>query len=274
MDKYLSANELLERWNRRDFQLFDLCKEGKLQAYDKYGKRIVDLNSCEKTKKLSYDEILFAIRMQEGPKPEGNSLRRRITEELKRKRAREIYDAQLLDTPIIPEGCVGFDYRLSNNATIAEQKMTEFMRFFFKERDIKSYEIDHDLYYPDKEIAKIKKQDIASDDIQDDTTEQDPDEFIRDLTVYYENDSEIKIKRPGKEIKSCPYHIIGFRSNRTKEFKTLIKILQNHPHIYHGKYSKDRKLLNEIDKKLKMFFVKEFAIEMPSKVKTYGSSPN
>ena len=73
MDKYLSANKILERWNRRDFQLFDLCKKGKLQAYNKYGKRIVDLDSCEKTKKLSYEVILYMIRMREGPKLEGNS---------------------------------------------------------------------------------------------------------------------------------------------------------------------------------------------------------
>jgi len=181
MDKYLKTREVLKLLNIETFQLFDLCKKGELQAYNEYGKKIVGLDSCEKTKKLSYEVILYGIRMQEGPKPEGDSLRRRITEELKRKRAREIYDAQPLDTPIIPEGCVGFDYRLSNNATIAEQKMTEFMRFFFKERDIKSYEIDYDLYYPNKEVAKFKKQDIPSADIQDDTAEEGLEDFPSEI---------------------------------------------------------------------------------------------
>ena len=104
------------------------------------------------------------------------------------------------------------------------------------------------------------------------------DAIIRSLRFYPESDSEIKIQELRKEAKPAPCKSLGFKNNRTKEWKTFIKILQEPPHIFSigssSEYDADRKILSNIDRKLKKNFLsKECGLQIPKGFKTYERCP-
>lgn len=98
---------------------------------------------------------------------------------------------------------------------------------------------------------------------------KDYEDFIRNLIVFNENDSEIKIQRSGKPAKEVISTSLGFRNEKTLGWKTFLEILQKKDHSYsvgiaHTKeYDQNRKMLNQIDTKLINFFSKEFSIQFP-----------
>lgn len=94
-------------------QLFGLCKEGHLQAYDNLGRKVVDINSCEKGIKRSYERIEKTIWENEYAKIADIRFHGKpLTKEEVNRKAWEEYNVQPLDTPINPdpENCVLFDF--------------------------------------------------------------------------------------------------------------------------------------------------------------------
>jgi len=132
-----------------------------------------------------------------------------------------------------------------------------------------------------KEIAE---QDIPSADIQNETTEEDPEDFIRNLRVSYENDNKIKIQVPKRKANCFTCQSLGFRDNTTKEWNALTGILQDAPHTYCigpasknvngiktkiSSYDAQRKLLDGINKKLVDYFKNKYSVQIPIDFKIY-----
>ena len=110
---------------------------------------------------------------------------------------------------------------------------------------------------------------------------------ISQVKVRFENDSTIILELPGK--KSVEYNCkqMGFRSQETKTWKMLMDILSTAPHtfnfgvayIYPDGSKKNRqkckdydakwKLLDELNKKLLVFFKREFNWNIPNGYKFY-----
>ena len=95
------------------------------------------------------------------------------------------------------------------------------------------------------------------------------DAFVRNLRVYYVNDDEIKIQEPGEQAKPADLRIIGFKTHKTKEWKTFRGIIQNFPHTFSIDDEAARKLYGEINKKLIGFINKEFQKDIPLSFKLY-----
>jgi len=145
----------------------------------------------------------------------------------------------------------------------------------FKMEDVENFE---------QKYGEYKLIDGNADPHQDEATETSVEDFIRNLRVSYENDSEIKIREPGKKANPFTCQSLGFRDNQTKEWKTLIRILQDIPPTYclgpahenvNGKkqklsfYDAQQKLLGEINNKLVNFLNKNYPVNIPKNYKLY-----
>ena len=110
---------------------------------------------------------------------------------------------------------------------------------------------------------------------------------VSQVKVMFENDSTIIVELPGKPAVEYNCKQMGFRSQETKTWKMLIEVLSNVPHtlnfgvafIYPDGSRKNRqkckdydakwKLLDELNKKLLVFFKREFNWNFPNGYKFY-----
>jgi len=110
---------------------------------------------------------------------------------------------------------------------------------------------------------------------------------VSQVKVRFENDSTIVLELPGKPAAEYDYKQMGFRSQETKTWKMLLDILSTVPHtfnfgvayIYPDGSKKNRqkckdydakwKLLDELNKKLLVFFKREFNWNFPDGYKFY-----
>ena len=107
------------------------------------------------------------------------------------------------------------------------------------------------------------------------------------LKISFENDSTILIELPKRKPVEYNYRQLGFRSNETKTWKMLTDILSSSPYTFdfgvayiypdgsksnrykNKSYDSKWKLMDELNKKLLVFFEKEFAWEFPQGYKLY-----
>lgn len=135
------------------------------------------------------------------------------------------------------------------------QTLANLNTFLFKRDDINQFAKLHELKLIDEDKAP-----------QENATEvKDSDGFIRSLQVSFVSDTEIKIKAENKKSKTYSNEYLGFNRENTKEWGTLIQILQSKDHIYHvgkaygmgkirnKKYDANRSMLRVISKKLISF---------------------
>ena len=115
-------------------------------------------------------------------------------------------------------------------------------------------------------------------------------EKIAQTRMNFENDSTILFALPGKPAVEYNCRQMGFRSQETKTWKMLIDILSSAPHtfnfgvayIYPDGSRKNRqkckdydakwKLLDELNKKLLVFFKREFSWNFPDGYKLYKNA--
>jgi len=92
-----------------------------------------------------------------------------------------------------------------------------------------------------------------------------PEIFIKNLTVWAENDSEIMIKEPGKPPLPYSHKKLKFDRNNTKEWTRLLSALKGPDHTFFFNKTKgaEKLLVRSIEKKLLTFFKSEFAKDFP-----------
>lgn len=108
--------------------------------------------------------------------------------------------------------------------------------------------------------------------------------FVRKLRISCQSDSEIKIQAPGRLGKTYSCSSLGFRDEKTQEWKTLLDILQDPDHLYNigqaykssggdkqrvKHYDNQLKRLNQISIKLSRFISKTYNRQMPKDFKIY-----
>jgi hypothetical protein len=285
MTNYLKTREVLKRLRIEIFELFDLCKNGELQAYNKYGKRLANPDLCEKGKKDTLDEILRLVHLEDGAKATGHVIgsgRRNIEEplltqkEIERK-ARKQYNAQPDESPIIPEDCVPFDFsfpaRPSEFQTLrdvqkkSKQKIKDAETFRFKKSDVKKLEIECGI--EDKPKSK-QFEDLTASNSKNKKTVQGFDAFIRELTIIPESDYEINIKEKRKKAVPYSHTRLGFFKKGTYwyDFLEIIRVggfYNVGPSSAKKEYDKKQTCRKEINKKLIDTFRKEFSLQIPDK---------
>ena len=110
---------------------------------------------------------------------------------------------------------------------------------------------------------------------------------ISQVKVMFENDSTIIVELPNKRAVEYNYKQMSFRSQETKTWKMLMGILSTAPHTFNfgiaysypdgskknrqkcKDYDAKWKLLDELNKKLLVFFQKEFGWNFPQGYKLY-----
>ena len=155
MSNYLKTEEVLKDLDIEIFELFNLCKEGKLQAYNEYCQRVVDPDLCKKEKEFAFNRILMRVHddlmMEHSLSNKPGVYYANITEEEIERRARERYNAQP-EYPIIPENCVEFNFSLpaclskdqipQGLQRILNRKFKDAEAFIFKKSDIEKLKIE------------------------------------------------------------------------------------------------------------------------------------
>jgi len=162
--------------------------------------------------------------------------------------------------------------------------------FYFKMEEVKRFEAKYGEKYAlpvcGKNTIETVDQDIPSAPRRDKITKTNAEDFIRNLRVSYENNSEVKIKEPNRIGKTFNHESLGFSSNKTKEWKAFINVFQDSPHIYetgqahsfsdalkkkicNPEYGRLQKRLKIINSKLIKFFNKEYRIHLPEDFKLY-----
>ena len=115
-------------------------------------------------------------------------------------------------------------------------------------------------------------------------------EKISQTKMSFENDSSILLELPGKPPVEYNCRQMGFRSQETKTWKILIDILSSAPHTFNfgiaytypdgskknrqkcKDYDAKWKLLDELNKKLLVFFKREFSWSFPEGFKLYKNA--
>jgi hypothetical protein len=180
--------------------------------------------------------------------------------------------------------CKGFKFKH------IERKLKE-EKFRYLVDDI--YGVPADLMYEFRVCGEIKRRlevlvGSKSAQYKDDThliqpeTIEDPDDFVRNLRVSYESDTEIKIKKPPKKAKNFTYDDLGFKDNEV--WKAFIYTIKEPPHIYetgpahikkgrekerNSQYDTKMGRIRSINKKLIVFFNKECGAQLPEDFKLY-----
>ena len=99
------------------------------------------------------------------------------------------------------------------------------------------------------------------------TPEAKNDEILKCVTLTVESDNEINLKLMEKPKQNFTAHGMGFKHNTTKEWKALLKILQEGKFnlgfsrvrksgVLNKEYDRNRKLIDSLNKKLMAFFEK------------------
>ena len=161
----------------------------------------------------------------------------------------------------------------------------------------------HWVLFPVKDFPSTSPQDTPnektesgiSDRTQDEKTKLkyskneltalDHEDFIQNLRIYYESNSEISIQVPRQKSKIYTSDSLGFKSAKTAEWNTLLNILQGSNTYYIGragkpgtderkKYDSKRSLLKSINNKLINFLRKDFSLQIPVNFKLYELNPD
>jgi hypothetical protein len=192
-------------------QLFGLCKEGHLQAYDNFGRKVVDINSCEKGVKRSYERIEKIIRQNEFSKIADRSYHGKpLTKWEINSKAWEEYNAQPLDTPINPdpENCVLFDFSPS------KKNFKGAMSFEFSEDEVLNL-------VEEKTLLELGEEQRPAGHAPDGGIEKkvfpcQPGTKWEDIKITLIADDKVKIKTPqGEDIFS--YNQLGMANKRTRD---------------------------------------------------------
>ncbi len=156
--QWLTGQELIERWQIRDFEIFDFIKKG-LRPYTKYGRPIYDpataacknrfssrkearLEALDEEKRNERLKSLIMYNPHHGDYLPPNSYKPKTEtrEERINRRTKELYQEKVLDLPL---NAVKKNLSLPNNENDASRMMYEAKGYLFRISDVREFERKH-----------------------------------------------------------------------------------------------------------------------------------
>ncbi len=139
MDKFITAEETIEKLNIKPFQLFGLVKTEKLEAFTEYGKKVINSDTLEREPRDSLKKILRDLKAKQKAATLGGTGmpgRYRTDEELLRVAERLYREQRLVIVKQPPDTEAVSFTNLSNNMQLAIKTVMEFL---FKEMEVTAF---------------------------------------------------------------------------------------------------------------------------------------
>lgn len=280
MEKYLSGKELLERWNIQGFQLLEIIRDG-LQPYTKLGFKILDKGQVTHERKEALADILRDLKIEQGAfntqfvggVPGRGRIIPKLTDDELEAKARQQFEKQPHDTPVIPAGCVVEDLSAPVDEKDAALKIKKAMGYQFRLSDVDESEESRGII---PEITEQKEFDTPQKERErhiDKKTKAssvvDPSSFVisendnlkwSDIRVALINETEMRFHPKGGHAIVRSYDQLGFKDNRNgkpvSSWAVLINALNRESLIpYHNNTrTKVEKTTQELRKKFKALF--------------------
>lgn len=204
-----------------------------------------------------------------------------------------IYDPATRESHLIAEARAAYeervnelDDRMRKKVDRAIREMKEYIfdniyDFLFDNDEVIRFEHQHGLNVHGNKSTDLPQPETGQEsilngkNIQVPEWQTDPEQFIRTLFVFYENNEEIKIKAAGQPTKIYSHALLGFNRPNTKTWQALLEILQSRDHLYHlgaargackvrtKSYDANRKTLLAINEKFVSFLNKTYKQQLP-----------
>jgi hypothetical protein len=279
--QWMTGEDLIARWGIMGFELFEYMKQG-LQAYTRYGKKIVDSDPLEKAPRYTLDFFVDSLKAAEkaGRVLSGKMRPPRSDREIN-KEAKKAFESQTLEVINPPRDCVLMSFTLPNNEKLAEEAISKAKSFFFKLKDVSSFEQEEKNKSPQYQPQITTEQKKPTEKKTQEPKLFDSEKFVRSLRISYLNDTEIRIGEMGKKAKTYGKKELGFIKENSKTWDAFINILKVPDHRYyvgtaHGanktrkhSYDVSQKTLSEISNKLVSFLSETYRIQLPDKFKLF-----
>ncbi len=279
MSDRITWDELKARWDSADHEIIDRIKQG-LRPYSEYTGNLFDCppgHHFGHHAKMRISELNNQIEkrtdelINSGTDP---YLTHSDNEICKLQNERSIHHKQLDKYINEDPYCRSWKhFTFGRDEEKAKELISKFKDLMiFKLKDIEDFEKEHGYVRKSADSRITPKSEQLED-------------FIKRLEFFYENDSEIKIKEPGKRAKSFGFDSLGFKNNQTKQWKSLIELLNDPNHEFAlgraGKknssesktYYARRNILSSLNKKLIEFLRKEYSLQIPEGYKLYEKCP-
>ncbi|WP_020585636.1 hypothetical protein [Desulfobacter curvatus] len=233
-------------------------------------------------------------------------IKKKLTDDELRSIARREYLKQPTDTPVIPDGCIAIDLNLSLDEAKAVKQIKDAMEFRFKIKDVKEFETNHEVTLvseisfsnatndsvPEYNTAnhQVKKELEAKESTWASQKERSPqnvpasdnvlksgavdceaDEFVKNITIRYETDSQISIQQKGKPRVNVEMTALNFKEGGSKvTWNNFLTVLRDSPnHYWVALQDKDRKQIGAVNDRLVAWISKDHRINFPEKYKLY-----
>ena len=152
MEKYLSGQELVKRWDIEGFQLLEIIRDG-LQSYSKLGLKVLDKDAITFTRRESIDDIFKTLKIEQGAyntqfiggAPGKGRIKPKLTDDELREKAKGLFEKQPLDVPVVPQDCIVEDLHLPVDENDAASKIQKAMSFRYRLEDVQKYD---SKYFP------------------------------------------------------------------------------------------------------------------------------
>ena len=142
--KWKSGKELISRWGRMGFELFDFMKQG-LQAYTRIGKKNYRFRPAGEGTTLSIRLFCQEIRHIGNMKVLSPKMSPPYSEGEIIARAKSAFNSQPQEVVNPPKDCKLISFTIPEDEKKAEEVILRAMSFFFKMEDVLSFEREHGI---------------------------------------------------------------------------------------------------------------------------------
>ncbi len=128
-------------------ELFNCLKQG-LQAYNTHGKKIVDSDSLERGRPLTFEAVKANFQGKQQARVLGNpgtSMGPPKTEAEINYLAKKYYESQSLEISNPPKDCEIMSFSIPMDKTKANEMISKSMNFLFRMEDVSKFERDHEI---------------------------------------------------------------------------------------------------------------------------------
>lgn len=144
--KWLTGKDLTTLWGIREFELLAFMKKG-LQAYTPHGKKIVDSDSLEHGRPLTFEQVKANFEAKQQARclgSPGTSMGPPKTEAEINYLAKKYYESQSLKIINPPKDCEIMSFHIPMDESKANEMISRSTAFLFRIDDVLKFELEHE----------------------------------------------------------------------------------------------------------------------------------